>query len=332
MGETKFALYLGAIFSTLLRVFTFLFLRVVYLFLTSFSLGCIFSDWLFQVPFRKFTYLLPSLYCTYIATVPFAPRFSDESADPSSSSSSDKKDQSTSQSESTTPNEACPLRTRPLRHAILTPRPLQANSNKDVVWELLFSLPTTHLTSIFTATINTLLLLLAVDFVYSPVIHSATDVTFTRLGAVYPDAAKITVRYPLSGTNATEHNVVILWRPATPAAAEPWSDGPTLHLQPDFDWTNTTKLTKLWPSTEYECTYTNCPIIICSKCALTPCLFRRLGTYEQNSPSLPGLPHSLPYLPGFTPPNGFPLPFRRVVVSHTQLSLLALPQQKDQGL
>ena len=290
----------------------------------SFSLGCIYSDWLFQVPFRKFTYLLPSLYCAYIATVPFAPRFSDESADPSSSSSSDKKDQSTSQSESTTPNEASPLRTRPLRHAILTPRPLQANNNKDVVWELLFSLPTTHLTSIFTATINTLLLLLAVDFVYSPVIHSATDVTFTRLGAVYPDAAKITVRYPLSGNNATEHNVVILWRPATPAAAEPWSDGLTLHLQPDFDWTNTTKLTKLWPSTEYECTYTNCPII-CSKCALTPCLFRRLGTYEQNSPSVPGLPHSLPYLPGFTPPNGFSLPFRRVLVSHTQLSLLALP-------
>lgn len=117
---------------------------------------------------------------------------------------------------------------------------------------MLFSLPTTHFTSIITATINTLLLLLAVDFVYSPVIDSAIDVTFTRLGAVYPDAAKVTVRYPPSGTNATEHNVVILWRPATPAAAEPWSDGLTLHLQPDFDWTNTTKLTKLWPSTEYE--------------------------------------------------------------------------------
>jgi hypothetical protein len=40
-------------------------------------------------------------------------------------------------------------------------------------------------------------------------------------------------------------------------------------LQPDFDWTNTTKLTKLWPSTEYECAYTNSPII-CSACALPP--------------------------------------------------------------
>lgn len=36
MGETKFALYLGAVFSTLLRVFTYLFLRLVYLSLSLF--------------------------------------------------------------------------------------------------------------------------------------------------------------------------------------------------------------------------------------------------------------------------------------------------------
>jgi hypothetical protein len=110
---------------------------------------------------------------------------------------------------------------------------------------------------VITWSINTLLVLLAADFVFSPVIDSATDVTFTRLGAVYPDAVKVVVRYPLSGANATEHNVLVLWRPATAAAAEPWMDGPILHLQPEFDWTNTTKLTKLWPSTEYECTYTH---------------------------------------------------------------------------
>ena len=162
--------------------------------------------------------------------------------------------------------QASPPLPSPLRRAILTlTLHLQANNNKDVVWELLFSLPTTRLTSIITASINTLLILLAADFVFSPVIDSANDVTFTRLGAVYPDAAKITVRYPFSGsTNATENNVIILWRPTTAAAAEPWTDGPTLHLQPDFDWTNTTKLTKLWPSTEYECAYTN-PPIICRK-------------------------------------------------------------------
>jgi alkaline phosphatase D len=172
--------------------------------------------------------LLPGLYCAYIATVPLAPRLAEQSPPPPTSNS-------TKENESTTP----------------APQN-EASSNRDVVWELLFSLPTTRLTSVITWSINTLLVLLAADFVFSPVIDSATDVTFTRLGAVYPDAVKVVVRYPLSGANATEHNVLVLWRPATAAAAEPWMDGPILHLQPEFDWTNTTKLTKLWPSTEYE--------------------------------------------------------------------------------
>jgi hypothetical protein len=283
--------------------------------------------------------LVPSLYCAYIATVPFAPRLSEQSPDPSSSSSSsEKKDQSTSTTSNggtpaATPNEVSIYRS----FRSVTPRysdsniPQANNNNKDVVWELLFSLPTTRLTSILTLSINTLLILLAADFVLTPVIDSAVDVTFTRLGAVYPDAAKITVRYPLSGTNATEHNVIILWRPATAAAAEPWSDGPTLQLQPNFDWTNTTKLTKLWPSTEYECKCTNSPIIV-EKCVFTPSLSRRLGTYKQDPPSVPSLPHPLPHLPRFTPANRFSLPFRRDILSHTQLSLRAFPKQKDQGL
>jgi alkaline phosphatase D len=124
------------------------------------------------------------------------------------------------------------------------------------------------LTSVITGAINTLLILLAADFLFTPVIDSATDVIFTRLGAVYPDAVKVVVRYPLSGANATEHNVLILWRPATASVVEPWTDGPTLHLQPEFDWTNTTKLTKLWPSTEYECTYT---LLLLLFCASPPC-------------------------------------------------------------
>jgi hypothetical protein len=45
MGETKFALYLGAVLSTLLRVFTYIFLRVVSISLFL-SLGAL-SDWLF---------------------------------------------------------------------------------------------------------------------------------------------------------------------------------------------------------------------------------------------------------------------------------------------
>jgi alkaline phosphatase D len=116
--------------------------------------------------------------------------------------------------------------------------------------------------TITTWSINTFLLLLAADFAFTPVIDSATDVTFTRIGAVYPDGVKVVIRYPLYHVNETGRDVLILWRPATSAAvAEPWSDGPTLRLDPEFDWTNTTKLTKLWPSTEYECAYYPCPLL-----------------------------------------------------------------------
>ncbi|KAH9977249.1 PhoD-like phosphatase-domain-containing protein [Lactifluus volemus] len=195
----------GAIFSSSLRLSTYLFLRVG--------------------PARWFKYLLPGLYLAYTATIPIGLR---PSHPPSKDANQDKP------SSQTTTNKC--------------------NSNSDVIWELLFSLPTTRLTTIITWSINTLLLLFAADFVFAPVIYSATDVTFTRLGAVYPDGAKVVIRYPLSHANVTDRNVLILWRPAMATAAEPWADGPTLRLDSEFDWTNTTRLTKLWPATEYEYT------------------------------------------------------------------------------
>lgn len=137
---------------------------------------------------------------------------------------------------------------------IVLTTPQSSNSNQDIYWELLYSLPTTRLTSVLTWSVNTLLLLLAADFVFTPVFDPATDVTFTRLGAVYPDAVKVVVRYPLFEVGATEHHVRVQWRPVTAVADDRWKDGPILHLSPESDWTNTTKLVKLWPSTEYECT------------------------------------------------------------------------------
>jgi hypothetical protein len=82
-----------------------------------------------KVPFRWFKYVLPSLYCAYIATLPLAPRLSEQSPPLSSSSSSEEKEQETSTATSngsgtpvTTPNEASTLSSvRSLRyaHAIL---------------------------------------------------------------------------------------------------------------------------------------------------------------------------------------------------------------------
>ena len=141
--------------------------------------------------------------------------------------------------------------------------------------------------TIITWSINTFLLLLAADFVFTPVIDSATDVTFTRIGAVYPDGVKVVIRYPLYHANETGRDVLILWCSVTSAAsAEPWSDGPTLRLDPEFDWTNTTKLTKLWPSTEYECAYYSCPHYKINNYRLVRPPSRYLGTYKQVSPAV----------------------------------------------
>ncbi|KAH8983668.1 PhoD-like phosphatase-domain-containing protein [Lactarius hatsudake] len=185
-----------------------------------------------RIPIRWFKYVVPGLYLAYLTTIPLASR---------------------------SPPPTREKEVRPGSDAVEDDEPPTRakeppNRNQDIFWELLFSLPTTRLTSVVTWSINTLLILLAADFVFTPVFDSATDVTFTRLGAVYPDAVKVTVRYPLFQDGATEHHVRVQWRPLAAAADDRWRDGPILHLGPESDWTNTTKLTKLWPSTEYEYT------------------------------------------------------------------------------
>lgn len=129
---------------------------------------------------------------------------------------------------------------------------------------LLFSLPSSTSLKVKTFVINTLIALASLEFTLFPYFDAATDVVFSRVGAVYPDAAKIVVRYPAA--NATENAVQLLWRKASvgtdaTAAAEAWIDGPILELNPSHDWANTTKLAGLWPNTEYECTRSPCRFI-----------------------------------------------------------------------
>ncbi|KAI0043550.1 hypothetical protein FA95DRAFT_1563180 [Auriscalpium vulgare] len=129
-----------------------------------------------------------------------------------------------------------------------------STDNRDVTWELLFSLPSTRTTKLITFVVNTALLLGAVDFALSPLYDTASDVVFTRVGAVYPDAAKLVVRYPFTNSTEDERAVQVLWRRAsnTTPTAEPWTDGPLVSLSPAHDWTNTTQISTLWPNTEYE--------------------------------------------------------------------------------
>lgn len=119
---------------------------------------------------------------------------------------------------------------------------------------ILFSLPSNSRSlTLLNVAINTVVLLLAADFVLYPVLDNAKDVVFTRVGAVYPDSAKLVVRYPIA--NATENQLHILWRQVTSAPDSPWVVGPTVHLTAAHDWVDTVRLDGLWPSTSYECKF-----------------------------------------------------------------------------
>ena len=122
---------------------------------------------------------------------------------------------------------------------------------------ILFSLPTrSRYLQCFNLIINTLLFLAALDFAVTPFVDTASDLVFTRVGALYPDSAKIVVRYPKA--NATENTILLVYRETPSNTLEPsppWKDGPHLQLNQSFDWVGTVRLAGLWPGTSYECQF-----------------------------------------------------------------------------
>ncbi|KAF5376561.1 hypothetical protein D9757_008275 [Collybiopsis confluens] len=93
--------------------------------------------------------------------------------------------------------------------------------------------------------INTLLFLCALDLSLSPYFDDASNVIFSRIGAVSDSSVKILVRYP--DLNETIH---LVWRESKSGAA--WSKGPVFELQEENDWVDTVTLSGLWPNTNYE--------------------------------------------------------------------------------
>ncbi|KAJ6500325.1 PhoD-like phosphatase-domain-containing protein [Mycena sanguinolenta] len=96
------------------------------------------------------------------------------------------------------------------------------------------------------AAINTLLALAVVEFIGTPFIDTAADLSFSRIGAVTSDSVKIAVRFPTP--NATTQ---LLWREQKEKEAS-WRNGPSLSFSPDADYVSTVKLNGLWPNTSYE--------------------------------------------------------------------------------
>ncbi|KAJ7093065.1 PhoD-like phosphatase-domain-containing protein [Mycena epipterygia] len=97
------------------------------------------------------------------------------------------------------------------------------------------------------ALINALLVVMTLEFVATPFLDTAADLTFSRIGAVSSDSVKISVRLP--EPNATAH---LLWREHKNDPEAPWRNGPALSFAEDADWVHTVKLAGLWPNTSYE--------------------------------------------------------------------------------
>lgn len=130
---------------------------------------------------------------------------------------------------------------------------LQPPPKESLLRVLILSLPSTsrrlRLSNVF---INTLLIAAAADFVVTPFLDTASDVVFTRIGAVHPDSVKIVARYPeFNSTGQTNRRLI--YRETTSLALESWKDGPIMTFAEDRDWVDTVKLTGLWPNTSYEC-------------------------------------------------------------------------------
>ncbi|KAH9951414.1 PhoD-like phosphatase-domain-containing protein [Amylocystis lapponica] len=137
------------------------------------------------------------------------------------------------------------------------PPPVKESSPyASILSSIIFTAPTKSLgLQVTNLVINSLLILAAIDFVTYPYFDNASDVTFTRVGAVYPDSAKIVVRYPT--TDSTDHQVRIAWRQAANSDvsadnSNSWRHGPLVNLTSENDWVSTVKLDGLWPRTHYE--------------------------------------------------------------------------------
>ncbi|KAJ7746665.1 PhoD-like phosphatase-domain-containing protein [Mycena metata] len=98
------------------------------------------------------------------------------------------------------------------------------------------------------AIINVVLGLMALEFIATPFIDSAADLSFSRIGAVSADSVKIAVRFP--HPNATAHLLFREQKETEPANS--WRNGPALAFSQESDWVNTVKVSGLWPSTSYE--------------------------------------------------------------------------------
>lgn len=240
--------YLSAALSTFFRLSAYVFLRVVCFSVIVARFSTYPIPW--QIPGRILTKLLPTLYIVHLSTLPLLSR------DKTTPAQHIKTDNDTRNSNKglVTETQNQPIQVCADRLPTCTQYSqvrYVKQSRASTLKTLLFSLPSTKALTTANVLINTILLLMSADLVLEPYVDNATDVTFTRIGAIYPDSARIVVRYPHE--NATVAVVSVLWRQATAYGNGAWTAGPAVNLTAANDWTSTGVLDGLWPSTHYEC-------------------------------------------------------------------------------
>ena len=132
------------------------------------------------------------------------------------------------------------------------------SSSADTIRTLLLGCPswTSQIWSLATLAINVVLVLGVVDAIYrGPMLHPSKDLSFTRVGFVSENSAKILVREP----NASRVPLYVSYREISRSISEPrWHSAESLSLlSGDTDYTSTTTLLRLRPSTEYEYAVSN---------------------------------------------------------------------------
>ncbi|KAI0373348.1 hypothetical protein BV20DRAFT_963192 [Pilatotrama ljubarskyi] len=211
--------------STLYRIVVYIFLEVA--------------------PVSKAKYLIPVLYLAYLVTTHFGtPAFSEVIAV--------KEEVVTIEQEKSDQNGDVVTDVAVSETTAVVPV-VEPPTLKSALSTIIFSIPSpVQVLRRANLAINTLLLLAVAEFVLFPYFDSASDVVYTRVGALYPDTAKIVVRYP--AVNATENLVRVSWRQAngkTDSDAS-WREGPIANLTAERDWVQTVNLQGLWPNTQYE--------------------------------------------------------------------------------
>lgn len=160
---------------------------------------------------------------------------------------------------------------------------------------------------LFSLLVNSFLFLVSVEFVAEDYLRDAPDTVFTRLGAIYPDRAKLAIRYP--GYRDPIH---VMWRKVRQTSdpqAQHWVLGPSITLSESADWVNSTTISPLWPNTMYECNIFTPP----PRCLVSHVQLDSLAGSDRQFLSYPQSPIKFKTFPDPNLPNS--APFRFVVSS-----------------